>query len=508
LFPKNVRSGASLAAFVLLCCAAFAARAGETTEVKTEVSVDQGYDSNIFYTTTDPKGSATTTIRPSLSIENNGTLGHADLYGYLSDHIFWSESKLTGVDRGVGGDLSRLILPRTTLFGNGSYQRFASHQEIRGSPTVTTTGGTGGVPGETIVQPGQLIEGAAPDLDVAQGVAGVRQQLTPRTKLELSGGPFSINYLNQNNAGFNSFRDRSGWFGDLTLTHTLTPLDQLTASLSANSTDLSNIVGATVPVNDPFDPHTVGLNTGDTTSDLQSLTFGWTRNWTELWSTTIAIGGRRLHTRTTNALRPLTRLAFTSGGVDPFVDYVPEEFSDTGPGVVGEFSLKRTLPRGEVALSYSRETRTTSSLFASDVNVDTVTFGWVHRLGSLVTFSLTGSWEHDESVNNNTQFFPASYIQGSFNPITGPQYTCLTGSLVTSGSGPGETGQCQISSRSALHSDSWIGMARVDWQLRKRLVTFGYLRYGDRNGDVQLYGQNYQKFNVGVGFRYDYSLGF
>ena len=50
-------------------------------------------------------------------------------------------------------------------------------------------------------------------------------------------------------------------------------------------------------------------------------------------------------------------------------------------------------------------------------------------------------------------------------------------------------------------------MARVDWQLRKRLSTFVVLRYGDRNGDEQLFGQNYNKYNVGVGFRYDYSLG-
>ena len=37
-------------------------------------------------------------------------------------------------------------------------------------------------------------------------------------------------------------------------------------------------------------------------------------------------------------------------------------------------------------------------------------------------------------MNNNTQFFPASYEQGSFNPITGPEYSCPIGFLVTSGS--------------------------------------------------------------------------
>ena len=506
MFPKNVPSGAKLAAFVLLCCAAFAARAGEKTELRTQVTVEQGYDTNIFYTTDDPTGSATTIIRPTLNFENTGTLGYAKLYGYLSDHIYWAESKLSGIDRGIGGDLSRRILPRTTLFGNGSYQRFASHLEIRGGDIVTTTPGQGGVPGQSIIQPGELIEGATPDVDLAQGVFGVRQELSPRTELEVSGGPFSLDYL-EDNQGLNSLRDRSGWFGGVTATHLLTPIDHMTLSLSANSTDLSDAVGGTFFVADPGDPHTVNINTGETRSDLQSLSLGWTRNWTELWSTNIAVGGRRLHTRTVNALRPLTRISLTSAGVVPFVDFVPVDFSDTGPGVIGEISIRRVLPRGEVALSYSRETRTTSSLFASDVDVDTVTLGWVHRLNSLLTFTLRGSWEHNESVNNNTQFFPAQYEQGSFNPITGPQYSCPIGFLVTSGSSLNKTGQCRISERSALHSDDWNAEARLDWQLRKRLSTFVFLRYWDRNGDEQLYGPDYNKYNVGIGFRYDYSLG-
>ena len=507
MFPKNVRSGASLAAFVLLCCAAFAARAGEKTDVTTSISVEQQYDSNIFYTTSDKTGSGITVIRPSLNIENSGSLGYGRLYGFLSDHMFWSESKLSGIDRGFGGDLSRRIFPRTTIFGNGSYQRFASHLDIRSAGIVTTTPGQPGVPGETIVQPGELIEGANPALNLAQGVFGVRQQLTPRTDLQVSGGPFSIDYL-QDNQGLNSLRDRWGWFGGATLSHVLTPIDQLSFSLNANATDLSDTVGAIVPVNDPRDFHTAELNTGETRSDLQSLSISWTRSWTELWRTSVAVGGRRLHTETIDAMRPLTRVAVTSGGVVPFVDFVPEDFSDTGPGVIGELSIERILPRGNVSLSYSRETRTTSSLFASDVNVDSVSLSWVLRLNSLVTFSLGGNFEHYVSVNNNTQFFPAQYQQGSFNPITGPQYSCAVGSLITTGSSLNKTGQCRISQRSSLQSDAWTAGARVDWQLRKRLATFVVLRYEDRNGDELLFGQNYNKYNVAVGFQYDYSLGF
>ena len=127
MFPKNARSGASLAAVAVLCCAAFAARAGEMNELRTEVSVEQDYDSNIFYRDKDPIGSAITIIRPALNFENRGTLGHTQLYGFLSEHVYWSESKLTGIDRGFGGDLSRRIFPRTTIFATGSYQRLAAH---------------------------------------------------------------------------------------------------------------------------------------------------------------------------------------------------------------------------------------------------------------------------------------------------------------------------------------------------------------------------------------------
>ena len=51
-------------------------------------------------------------------------------------------------------------------------------------------------------------------------------------------------------------------------------------------------------------------------------------------------------------------------------------------------------------------------------------------------------------------------------------------------------------------------MARIDWQLYRRLSTFATLRYGDRNGDELLFGQDYNKFFVSIGFHYDYALGF
>jgi hypothetical protein len=513
LFPKNARSGASLAAVALLCCAALAARAGEKNQIVPELTIEQDYDSNVFLQT-DARGSALTIIRPALAFENVGTLGHVNLYGFLSEHLYWSESKLNGIDRGFGGDVSRRIFPRTTIFGNGSFQRIAAHSEIRGPDIVTTTD-SNGIPGEPVVTPGQLIEGSVPDVDLGQGEFGVRQELTPRLLLSLSGGPYEINNL-EDHAGLNTLRDRSGWFAGPTLDYQLTPLDHVSLQLQATGTDFSDAFSQTeTPVNDPTDPHGVHLNTGKTLSEQQSLTIGWTRTWSELWTTNFAIGGRRLYTKTTDALRPLTRVGVNPqfGEIVAFVDYVPVEFNDTGPGVVGEISLQRVLPRGQIGLSYWRETRTTSSLFASNVNVDSVSLGFVHRLAPRVTFSLRGSYEHYESVNNNAQFGPATPARDPsgaviFNPLTGPEYSCFNGSLITTGQGIDKTGQCRVNERSALHSDAWNAVARLDWQLYRRLSTFVVFRFSDRNGDEQLFGQNYDKYNAGVGFRYDYEIGF
>lgn len=289
MFPKNAPSGASRNDFARLCspvlvaaallCAASAARAQEKTELLTNLQVEQAYDSNIFLSNLQEKGSAVTLFRPSLTFDSRGTLGWTRLYGFMSEHVYWSESKLTGIDRGFGGDVSRRIFPLTTVFANGSYQRLASHLEIRGAEVVTTTGGSAGVPGETVVQPGQLVEGATPDVDLGQGTFGVKQDLSPRTSMTFSGGPFSIDYL-ESGSGLNQWRDRWGWYGTVNLDHVLTPLDHVTLELSAYSTDFSDAFSAPVEVEEPGNPHTAQINTGKTKSDQQSLSLGWTHSWT------------------------------------------------------------------------------------------------------------------------------------------------------------------------------------------------------------------------------------
>jgi hypothetical protein len=49
-------------------------------------------------------------------------------------------------------------------------------------------------------------------------------------------------------------------------------------------------------------------------------------------------------------------------------------------------------------------------------------------------------------------------------------------------------------------------VARLDWQLKKRLSACALPLRGSERG-CRLFGQNFNKYNVGVGFRYDYALG-
>jgi hypothetical protein len=504
LFPKNVLSGASLAAVAFLCSVAASANAGEKSELTLDLSVEQSYDTNVFLLPKDPIGSPVTTVRPSVHFDNEGTLGTANLEAWLTSHTFWDESRLDGVDRGVGGYLDRWVLPRLSLFANGSYQRLAPHSEIRGPSTVTIVPGpTPGVPGQPVLEPGQLLEGNAPSVDLGQGEFGARYLLSPRNRLTLQGGPFSIDYLN-NAVSADTLRDRNGWFASLGLHRSMTARDGLNVELGANSTDIGEVsLGSATLANGHF----VTFSSGTSTSDLQSLSLGWSRTWSEHWTTHASIGVRRLHSQTVGVTRPITRVTAVPGVVQPFTDFVATDFDDVGPGLIGELGVQRTLPRGYLSLSYSRETRTTSSVFAADVNVDSVLASWVHRLSPRVVFSLTGRYEHYVSVNDVTQIVGASYVPNSYNPITGPEFACASGSLIISGSGPDKGGQCQLSSGSSLMSDNWFGAAQLDWQLRKRLFTFVFVRYEDRAGDEQLFGSDYNKFNVGVGFRFDYGLG-
>jgi hypothetical protein len=167
-------------------------------------------------------------------------------------------------------------------------------------------------------------------------------------------------------------------------------------------------------------------------------------------------------------------------------------------------------------LGYTRETRSTSSAVTSDVNVDTFDLQFTHLLAERVTLRLSGSYEFYESANDSPSLVPATwghfesdgmFVPGPYSTVTGPVFNeCAGGKLVVTGSGPLKVGQCEVGTAHALHSQTLGLTARIDWQLRKRLGTFAVFRYYDRSGDPELFGNDYNKVNFGVGFRFFYDL--
>jgi len=502
LFPKNAPSGASLAlALIGLVCAPVAARAEDNLRLETDILVEQDWDSNIYNAKTDKTGSPVTIVRPGLHLANVGELGYFRMNGWLSSHSYWEESELNGIDRGVSLEVDRKLTPRFTIFGNGSLQHFADHNEIRESDSIGTSS-----TGQPVIQPGQLVEGASPTVNLDQGVAGVRYLLTPRSQLELTGGPFSVSY-GHNDTGVFDNRDRDGWFGSLSLDYQLTVLDKLSIGLSANNTNLQDVVsGQTYVYESPFAPAPTifDLQTGESHSEQQSVNLGWYRAWSPAWSSNLSVGVRRLHTEVTGASTPATQVVLLFGFPIPNLlpVYVASDFDDTGPGLVGEFRITRSFTRSALALGYSRETRSTSSNVTSDVNVDTFDLTFTHRLAERVTFRLTGSYQLYETANDSPALVPAAYVQ-----VPEPALACQPGmTLRLMSSGQSILGQCEGGTGNALQSQTFGAAARIDWQLRKRLATFVVFRYYDRSGDAALLGNAFNKYNVGLGFRYLYDL--
>ena len=498
MFPKNARSGASLALTLVALCAPLAAIAADKTSLEPDIVVEQDWDSNIFETTNNPQGSMVTIVRPALRFSDVGETGFFRAGGWLASNSYWEESKLNGVDRGISLDFDEKLSRRWSAFGSGSLQYLAAHNEIRANDTVTSNSS-----GQPIVTPGQVLEGNVPDVNIDQGIGGIRYELTPLSTLSFSGGPYSVRY-GQSDAGGTDNRNRDGWTAGVDLTHRLTTMDTVSLGVDASNTDQQNVSFLGVE-GLAFQPTLVELQTGKSVSDQQSINLGWTRTWNEAWSTDVTLGVRRLHTRSTDVSTPAT-------GVTLF--FIPlqskafalTDFDDTSPLVVGEIRVARTFLRSALSLGFTRETRSASSGATSDVNVSTFDLLFTHRLAERVTLRLNGSWEFSENANDTNNLEGASYIQGSFDPVTGPKYECPTGKLIVTGSGPDKIGQCEVGGGSTLRSQSLLLSARLDWQLRKRLGTFAVFRYYDRSGDQQLFGNDYNKFNFGVGFRYFYDL--
>ena len=515
MFPNNARSGASLA-LVALACACFgaarraAAESGaDRTALQPDITVEQQWNSNIFSLDHDEKHSPVTIVRPNLTFLNDGELGYLHLNGWLSNHLYWDEADMNGTDRGGSLAFERKVSPRFDVFGNGSLERYTSRDEIRSGP-----GATG--------QDGVILSAGAPDVNIDQGTGGLRYNFDLRTRSELSGGPFDVSY-NHHPLGQTTYRDRDGWFVNWNLTHQLTQLDKLTLDLGANVTDQQSTTAAFFDQTNGLNSTTsIPLDTGKSRSEQQSVTFGWERAWSPVWLTGISVGVRRLDSHISGASRqastPAPTLIDEGGnvvfGFAPTNTFIPVDFDDTGPAMIGTLTVRRSFERSLLTFTYERETQVASGALSSDVNVDTFSLEYTHRLAERVTLGLMGDFNYYVSANDSPQLEPAYFTPvpvTDWNPAAGATYTCgglfgPGGKLIVTGKAPFNFGQCEVGTSSELTGQRLSLGARLDWQMRKRLGSFLYVRYYDQRGDPGLWGNDYNKYLIGVGFKYAYDL--
>jgi hypothetical protein len=507
LFPKNARSGASRArafSLVALGCALAAGAAAEDADrtwLKPDLVVEQQWNSNILSRKHDVEGSWVTIIRPSLTFLNEGELGYFFLNGWLANHTYWEESDLNGSDRGGSLRFDRKITPRTDFFGNGSMTRYTDRDEVRGDI------GDSGDP--------TILASGAPDVDYDQGSIGARYRIDARTRSELTAGTTTIDY-NRHPVGATTFRDRVAWYANWRLSHQLNPLDTIQLDLTASENDQDSVVASADVPNIGAPDEIFPFDTGDSLSKQQALTLGWERTWTPLWQTSMQIGVRRLDSHVSDASRRagVPELTFIEDDGEIVLGYVPVEtiaptdFDDVSPALIGTFLVQRAFPRGTLTLSYARETQVNSGALSSDVDVDSVSLNYSHRLSERVTLSLLGEFDYYTSVNDSPQFAAAFFTPVPLSEWTGrPGYTC--GGLA----GPGGTlavegqyGRCEIGSSEELRGQRLVGSVKLDWQMRKRLASYVVFRYYDQKSDPGLLGEDFNKYTIGVGFKYSYDL--
>ena len=334
MFPKNARSGASLAAaLALFCCAALCARASEKTDVSLALLVEQDYDSNVLLLHDDPIGSAVTIVRPSIGYREHRHARLGPPEGWLSSHTFWERDE---AERSRPR-LERRLRPHAAAAPGAVRERQLPARRAR-TPrfarrnVVTISGGARAHRARPSSRRDRSSPASVPNVDLGQGEFGARvlahapEQAVAERRSVLGRLPRRARSANWSSA------IRTAGSGA-----TLHVDDAATRPRPLERRHCREL-------DQPGDVTTRRrIDTGKSISDQQSLSLGWNRTWNELWTTSGSIGVRRLHTQTLGASRPVTHVApapALPGGVQPVVEFIPTDFEDTGPGLIGSMVVR------------------------------------------------------------------------------------------------------------------------------------------------------------------------
>jgi len=473
--PKNALSGASLA-LVAILCAPLSGRAADKTVLRPMLDVEQGWDSNIFNDQNDQQGSLVTRVSPGLWIENSGELGSARLGLTAVGRNVWRESQLSGIDGLARGDFDRKLTPRLSVFGDGLLEHYSGYDEIAEGGSTTQPGGL----------PGEVILGEQPSWARDQIGGGFSYLLTERLSLRLSGSAGRVNFerVDARRTSEGYFRDRTMFGARSMLVYQLTALDQVLLDIDLDNTSYQD----------------VGTGTNDST--IWSSQVGWTRNWTQFWSSTAKIGVRSLDTTQDNVPQSGTAI------VGP-VPLAAKSFSNSGTGLIGSLSIRRAFARSAIEFSYDRDTRSTGGRGRTNFDIDSFTLSWTQRLAERVKLTFSGNYSLYHSVTDEIPSYAARLSGSSIScPLGGaPQVVAFIDIL-----GPRPVYQCFGGSSEEKREYTTV-TGRLEWQLRRRLNAYVTARYYLSTTDQTLGSgssiqtEDLDKFTCGVGFRYYYDLG-
>ena len=394
--------------------------------------------------------------------------------------------------------MSRTITDRLLLFGNGRYENLHDYSPIYGE-------------GDT-----DLLEGSRPTVQLTDGSGGLRYLLEDRTDLTLYGGGYVADY-DGDEAESRTYRDRDIVFTRLALGHQLTPMDRLTLSGGVNWSRFADLAPASIlnqlTLGDFYDE--CGISScGEQKNTIETISLDWTREWSPRWTTRASVGASFVQSKLLDEFNDATEpfqlfpgivVGSPAAAADPFVD-----FDNRGSSVVGSIKLIRRFVRSSIEIGYSRDTQPSGAIGSTVLDVDTLSGTFRHRLAERVTFQLTASYQFYRSATDGQLLYGAPLY--SVDRLGNLKPTCAYG-----GSGQsvklanGAKGyQCAGGSGDAAN-DVFLGAARIDWQIYKRVNAYAVFRYFDRKDvgdDPVLYGEPYDKYNVAVGVRYVYDAGF
>jgi opacity protein-like surface antigen len=439
LFRRNVHfpGSALIALLAALALGAPIASAQDRVRVTPSVAVSQEYDSNVLRRDKAEESDLVTRIEPKLSIAQEGERGHARLWGGLNSRIYQDVSELDAIDRFLGWDVERRLSPRLSAFSDG---RFAFYENL-----------------DRVVDDGIVLGGGRPDERLLRGEAGLRYALTSVSSLSASFGYRERDYSSGDTERTSRRRDTESRWGVVSYGRALSPRDRISASLALGEAEFSDI------------------GTGSETNRQLEGTAQWARAWSPAWSTSFSAGLRLLELET-------------------------EAGEDRNVGAIGAAAVTRKFQRGELSLSYRRETRPSSGL-GSSLDTDRLRASYATRLTSRLRLAISGDLYRYRSAGDSiVQTRPVSsafsFVDGS---LVLTDVTCEAGDVDLGTS-------CFREVDDEIDSKTWTALVRLDWRIRERFFTFVSYRYRDQISDGTRSVGEFDSHRLMLGFRYAYPV--